>query len=81
MSGNQSGSAVVRNIYYEFKLRQVFQEAADNKDDVVPDEQTWNYLTAQMLLKRLASLHDIAKLEKLQPSFPLTFETFIQTIT
>jgi hypothetical protein len=40
-----SGS-VVRNIYYEFKLRQVFQEAADNKDDVVPDEQTWNYLTA-----------------------------------
>jgi hypothetical protein len=46
MSGNQSGSAVVRNIYYEFKLRQVFQEAADNKDDVVPDEQTWNYLTA-----------------------------------
>jgi hypothetical protein len=30
------------NIYYEFKLRQVFHEAADNREDVVPDDQTWN---------------------------------------
>jgi len=28
---------LVMSIYYEFKLRQVFHEAADNKDDVVPD--------------------------------------------
>jgi len=33
---------LVMNIYYEFKLRQVFHEAADNREDVVPDDQTWN---------------------------------------
>ena len=69
------------NIYYEFKLRQVFREAADNKDDVVPDLQTWNYLLALLLRKRLASIRDTEVLERYRPSFPLNFETFIQTIT
>ena len=69
------------NIYYEFKLRQVFHEAADNRDDVIPDAQTWNYLIALILRKRLASLKDTEQLEKYRPSFPLDFDTFIQTIT
>jgi len=69
------------SIYYEFKLRQVFHEAADNKDDVVPDAQTWNYLLALMMRRRLASVQDTAALERMQPSFPLNFETFVQTIT
>lgn len=72
---------LVRSIYYEFKLKQVFHEAADNKDDVVPDAETWNYLLALMMRKRLASVQDVNSLERVQPSFPLTFETFIQTIT
>lgn len=59
----------------------MFHEAADNKDDVVPDAQTWNYLLALMMRKRLASLQDVNALERVQPSFPLNFETFIQTIT
>ena len=29
---------IVMNIYYEFKLRQVFREAADNREDVIPDD-------------------------------------------
>lgn len=79
MSSNNE--SLVIQIYYEFKLRQVFHEAADNKDDVVPDSQTWNYLLALMMRRKLASVHDIAALERVQPSFPLDFETFIQTIT
>ena len=48
---------------------------------MVPDAQTWNYLLALMMRKRLASVQDVTALERVQPSFPLTFETFIQTIT
>jgi len=48
--------SLVMNIYYEFKLRQVFHEAADNKDDVIPNSQTWNYLLALMLRRKLASV-------------------------
>ena len=59
-----SGDHLVMNIYYEFKLRQVFHEAADNKDDVVPDVQTWNYLIALMLRRRLASVQDTNALER-----------------
>jgi hypothetical protein len=72
---------IVMNIYYEFKLRQVFREAADNREDMVPDAQTWNYLTALMLRNRLASVKDIEVLEKYRPTFPLDFDTFIKTIT
>ena len=71
---------IVVNIYYEFKLRQVFREAADNRDDVVPDAQTWNYLTALMLRNRLASVKDVELLERYRPSFPLDFDSFIRTV-
>jgi len=69
------------NIYYEFKLRQVFQEAADNRDDIIPDDNTWNLLMAFLLKKKLASIKDVEILEKFKPSFPLNFDTFIKTIT
>ena len=72
---------IVMNIYYEFKLRQVFREAADNRDDVIPDIQTWNYLVALMLRKRLASLKDTEILEHFRPSLPCDFDTFIKTVT
>lgn len=69
------------NIYYEFKLRQVFIEAADNRDDIIYDERTWNLLIAYLLKKKLASIKDTELLEKFRPSLPLNFETFIKTIT
>lgn len=34
-----------------------------------------------MMRRRLASVQDTAALERVQPSFPLNFETFVQTIT
>lgn len=69
------------SIYYEFKLRQVFREAADNRDDIIPDDRTWNLLIAFLLKKKLASIEDTEILEKYRPSFPLDFDTFIKTIT
>lgn len=72
---------IVMNIYYEFKLRQVFIEAADNREDLITDAQTWNYLIALLLRKRLASLADTEVLERFRPSFPLDFDTFIKTVT
>ena len=71
----------VISIYYEFKLRQVFSEAADNKDDIICDERTWNLLLAYLIKKKLASIKDIELLERYRPSFPLDFDTFIKTIT
>jgi hypothetical protein len=48
---------------------------------VIPDAQTWNYLLALMMRRRLASKHDVSFLENVQPSFPLDFDSFVQTIT
>lgn len=47
----------------------------------MPDAQTWNYLVALMLRRKLASVADANALERVQPSFPLDFETFVQTVT
>ena len=69
------------NIYYEFKLRQVFSEAADSRDDIIYDEKTWNLLLALLLKKKLASVKDTDVLDKYKPSLPLNFDTFIKTVT
>ena len=71
----------IMNIYYEFKLRQVFIDAADNRDDIIYDDRSWGLLIAYLLKKKLASIKDTEVLEKYKPSFPLTFDTFIKTIT
>ena len=54
--------------------------AADNPEGILYNEQTWNYFIALVLKSRLASATDTEKLEKYRPSFPLTFETLINTI-
>jgi len=72
---------LVINIYYEFKMRQVFREAADNRDDQITDLQTWNYLIALLQRNKLVSLKDTEVLERYRPSFPLDFDTFIKTVT
>ena len=68
------------DIYYEKKLKEVFIIAADNPEGIIYTEQTWNYFIALVLKKRLAGAVDIDKLEKVRPSFPLTFETLCNTI-
>jgi len=71
----------VMDIYYEFKLRQVFKEAADNSLESIQNVETWNYLMALMLRKRLANIKNMELLEHYRPSFPLNFDTFIKTVT
>ena len=54
--------------------------AADNPEGLLYDEQTWNLFVALVLKNRLASATDIDRLDKVRPSFPLTFETLCNTI-
>lgn len=44
---------------------------------MIKDEETWTYFIAILMRTKLTSLRDAEALEKVRPSFPLTFETFI----
>jgi hypothetical protein len=68
-------------IYYEEKLRDAFVSSADNREQIIYNEETWMYLLATLLRTRLISVKDSEMLEKVRPSFPLNFETFINTIS
>lgn len=80
--GNQSRPTAGHktNIYFERKLRDVFYEAADNAEGTIYGEQEWNYYVALLLKMRLVSIRDAERLETVKPSFPLTFETFVNTV-
>ena len=68
------------DIYYEKKLKEIFVLAADNPEGILHNEQEWNYFIALMLKSRLAAVRDTERLETVRPSFPLTFETFVNTV-
>lgn len=68
------------DIYYEKKLKEIFTLAADNPEGILYNEQEWNYFIALLLKSRLAAVRDTEKLETVRPSFPLTFETFVNTV-
>ena len=67
-------------IYYEQRLRDIFMMAADNAEGLIHNEEVWNYMVALIHRQRLASIKDTERLNKVRPSFPLNFETFIATI-
>ena len=66
-----------QSIYYELKLRDAFTQACDNREQLIHDEETWTYFVALLMRTKLASVRDSEVLDKVRPSFPLTFETFI----
>jgi len=68
------------DIYYEKKLAKIFADTADNRDCVIESVEGWNLLTSNLLKTKLASVKDKDRLERVKPSFPLSFETFISTI-
>ena len=68
------------DIYYEKKLKEVFFEAADNPESIIYNVASWNYFIALVQKARLASVRDTKVLETVRPSFPLTFETFVNTV-
>lgn len=55
--------------------------AADNPEGILYNEQEWNYFIALILKTRLAAVRDTERLERVRPSFPLSFETFVNTVT
>ena len=67
-------------IYYEQRMRDIFMLAADNNEGLIYNEEVWNYMIALILRQRLANIRDTERLNKVKPSFPLTFQAFISTI-
>lgn len=68
------------DIYYEKKLKEIFLLAADNPEGLLYNEQEWNYFIALALKNRLITIRDTERLETVRPSFPLNFETFVNTV-
>jgi hypothetical protein len=68
------------DIYYEQKLKEVFWVAADNQGGIIHNEESWIYLLTLLCKNRLASSRDCDRLESVRPSFPLGFDTFVNTI-
>ena len=63
------------------KLRAEFNKiVSDNVNKAINSQSEWGNFTSALLKNKLAKLVDIEKLEKVQPSFPLTFETLMNTI-
>ena len=75
------GSIKESQTYYEQKLRSAFNQACENRENLIKDQESWNCFVALMLRTKLISIKDSERLEEVRPSFPLTFETFIQTIS
>lgn len=63
------------------KLKAEFNKiVSDNVNKCINSQSEWGNFTSALLKSKLAKLVDIEKLEKVQPSFPLTFETLMNTI-
>jgi hypothetical protein len=77
----QNKDLAQQRIYYEIKLKDAFITACDNREQVIPGEETWTYFVALLLRTKLCSIKDSELLNKFRPSFPLTFDTFMQTVT
>jgi len=58
----------------------VFLLAADNPEGLLYSDQEWNYFVALALKTRLMSVRDTERLENVRPTFPLNFETFVNTV-
>lgn len=78
--GKGDPSLLQQRIYYELKLKDAFTQACDNREQLINDEETWMYFVAMLMRMKLASVRDSEVLEKVRPSFPLNFETFMQTV-
>jgi hypothetical protein len=66
-------------IHYEQKLRAIFFENC-SPDGSILDQDSFDHLIAMFIRHKLVSIADSGRLEKVQPSFPMTFGTLIQTI-
>ena len=63
-------------IHYEQKLRSIFFEYASSEGSI-DDQQQWDVLMSMVIRHKLMSVDDTGKLEKVMPSFPVTFHTLL----
>ena len=68
------------DIYYEQKLKEVFYESADNPEGTIYTDAQWTLFISNLLKFRLATDRDVEEIETVRPSFPLSFETFVNTV-
>ena len=68
-------------IHYESKLLQAFNETSFGRSGVIKDQSDWDRLIVKFVEYKLISLENSDKLEQYKPSFPLTFQTLLSTIT
>ena len=66
--------------HFETKLRSVFFDSA-NSEGTIKNEEEWDIMIAMFLKFRLVLNDDTKKLDRFRPTFPITFETLLQTIT
>ena len=68
-------------IHYESKLLQAFNETSFGRSGIIKDQSDWDRLIVKFVEYKLISLENSDKLEQYKPSFPLTFQTLLATIT
>lgn len=56
-----------------------FDSACDQ--GTIRNDEDWDMLMAMFLKNRIVSIEDTKRLDKVKPSYPMTFETLLQTIT
>ena len=66
--------------HFEQKVRNIFFETA-NDEGFISDANNWDTLIAMFLKNRVVSLNDTKVLDKFRPSFPIEYQTLLQTIT
>ena len=64
---------------YEYRLYKQFL-AVSPQTGVVESKENWDFLVALLLKNKLISAADTTALYNYTPSFPCTFDTFINTI-
>ena len=58
----------------------MFVLAADNPECILYSDDQWQIFLTYMLKSRLSNVIDTRRLETVRPAFPLTFETFVNTV-
>lgn len=63
---------------FETKLQRAWAEAVEHTEqDLIRDEENWDFLMALLIKLKLMSLDDQVRLSCFKPSFPCTFTTFL----
>lgn len=60
-------------------MRNIFFDSA-NYDGTINNSQEWDCLMAMFMKHRVLSVEDSKKLDRVRPTFPISFETLITTI-